>query len=494
MKKRVSIILFAALLLLCACQPTPEVDAVKQKDTNVLIDTVLSGQLEKTETGEAPVPVKDQMPDRFAVDFYTPAQNVHVVVDAPIRVLTDGTFPMVRVERAKLTTEQRMTLAKRLLHTDKLYVWSYRVTREDLEREIANLIQEPTSEQKAEWMREDPENTEERWNEIMENRKKNLAQLQEQYRNLTEGKTEPFPEWDGIEPNAGRPIMIVADPYAGGSWELSNDHIDWRSDDADMPILYRAGCDVDRDGSYWADVFCQKANGEAGTERLAPERYGEVHEGASISAIEAAQVALSCLEGYGSFGIADIYWTNNAANGGQDAYIAKTWAYGIRLTPAVHGAGMPYCNVMASENDPINDVMRGWEYSHISAVVDGSGKLLAWNWVGVLKETEVYSESAPLLPFAEIEQLFEQQINRKLAYEEMQDATLTVDNVQLGLFRIREQNDMDHGLLVPAWVFRGTLVPSENSGWAGLTQRYDTEPVLIINAIDGSVIDPQKGY
>ena len=85
MKKRIYSILLVTLLLLCACQPTPEQDAVKQKETNVLIDTVLSGQLEKTETGEAPVPVKDQMPDRFAVDFYTPAQNVHVVVDAPIR-------------------------------------------------------------------------------------------------------------------------------------------------------------------------------------------------------------------------------------------------------------------------------------------------------------------------------------------------------------------------------------------------------------------------
>ena len=491
--KRILALLFA-MIFLCACVPTPETDAVKQKDTNVLIDTVLSEQSEKTEAGETPVPVRNETPDRFTAEFDTPAKNVHVSADAPIRVMTDGTFPTLRVERRTLSDEQRMTLAKRLLHTDKLYVWSYRMTCEELEREISVMIQEPTPEQKTAWMREDPENTEERWNDLMEQRREDLARLQEQYRNLSDSETQPFPEWDGTMPKDGRPVTIVADPYAGGSWELSNDHIDWRGEDADTPILYSAGSDVDRDGSYWADVFCQKANGEQGAERIAPERYDEAHEDASISAAEAADIALSYLDGFGTFGITDIYWTNNAVNGGDDAFIPKTWAYGIRLTPVLHGAGMPYCNVAASEHDPSNDVVRAWDYSHISAVVDGSGKLLAWNWIDVLKETEAISESTPLLPFSEIETLFEQQMNRVFAYEEMRDATLTVDDVQLGLFRIREQNDMEHGLLVPVWYFRGTLVPAESSGWAGLTKHYDAEPLCIINAIDGSIIDADRGY
>ena len=35
------------LLMLAACVPTPEVDAVKQKDTNVLIDTVIKEEEER---------------------------------------------------------------------------------------------------------------------------------------------------------------------------------------------------------------------------------------------------------------------------------------------------------------------------------------------------------------------------------------------------------------------------------------------------------------
>ena len=494
--KRITIILLAVLML-AACQPTPEKDAVKQKDTNVLIDTVLNEQQAQAEQDNPLPPVKAQLPDRFSADFYTSAKQVHVTVDAPIRVMTDGTFPLVRVERAKLSDEQRITLAKRLLRTDSLYVWSYRMTREDLEREIANLLQEPTPEQKAEWLREDPENTEERWNENMERRKEELAALQEQYRSLSDGTVLPFPAWDGsFDPDAVHGYRhIVSDPYANGTDQTVNDQAEIGPARIDTPIRFTAAnTDENKNGVYWAGFFDSKADGEMGAERIAPEHYGDVHEGASISAAEAANIALSYLDGFGSFGVADIYWTNNAPSGGNDAFIAKTWAYSVRLTPTFGGADMPYCSLFVQENDPITDVTDMWQYSRISAVVTGDGKLLAWDWTGMLQESEVLSETTTLLPFSEIQSLFEQQMNRIFAYDEMRDAQFTVDDVQLGLFRIREQNDMEHGLLVPVWCFRGVLTPSESSGWAGIVQRYDTHPILILNAIDGTVIDVEKGY
>jgi hypothetical protein len=75
--------------------------------------------------------------------------------------------------------------------------------------------------------------------------------------------------------------------------------------------------------------------------------------------------------------------------------------------------------------------------------------------------------------------------------------------VQLGLYRVREQNSFDTGLLVPAWFFTGTLTYSESvqaerlqigfQDWE--TFRFDSlNPLLIVNAVDGSIIDPQKGY
>ena len=499
MNKRVFIILFATLLLLCACQPTPEEDAVKQKDTNVLIDAVLSEQENQSQNGVMVPPAKEQFPDHFSADFYTPAKNVHVTVDAPIRVLSDDSFPLIRVERGKLKTEDAMLLAKRLLGSDKLYVWTYRMTREDLEREIAVYMHEPTPEEKAEWMRDDPENTEELWNENMETRRKELEALQEQYRNFTDGETQPFPEWDGTMPEDSNPyfdsVTLVGDPYANGQSELYNDHVEWHGEDNDgWPMYYTAAVAPDANETLWPSVFGDKSNGEMGAERIAPDRWGETHEGAAISAQQAAVIALSYMERLGDFAVSDIYWTNNSVSGGEDAFVPHTWAYGVRMTPRFCGTDMTFCKLQATENDPITDVSRGWEYSRVIAVIGGDGTLLGLDWSGLIRETEIVSETTTLLSFEHIQNIFEEQINRQLAYEEMRDAILTVDDVQLGLFRIREKNDMEHGLLVPVWFFRGTLTPAETSGWSGLIQYYDGVPLLIINAIDGTIIDPMLGY
>ena len=492
--KRIAIALLA-LLMLAACQPTPETDAVKQKDTNVLIDTVLSEQ-ETTEADNPPAPVNAQFPERFSADFYTSANNVHVTVGAPIRVRSDGGFPLIRVERRAITNEERLALCRRLLKADTLYRFELRFDRDDLVRQISALMQEPTPEEKAEWMREDPENTEEAWNTIQEHRKEELARLQEQYRAMEDGETLPLAVWDGslLPDDAENPGQdIVADP------NVSNDigpvdHASFTAAWHDRPITFiAANPDSTSNGSYDA-AFFDKDNGEQEAYRIDPSAYAAPLDGARISPAEAANVALQSLEGFDSWAVSDIYWSNNATNGGNDAFVIHKRAYLVRLVPRFHGADLIWCGFMANTTGAETNAMPYWRYSHAIAAVDGSGTLLGLEWYGALKETEVLSETTPLLPFTEIQSIFEQQINRELAYEEMRDATLTVDDVQLGLFRIREQNDMKHGLLTPVWYFRGTLIPSETGVWAGHTQHYDRQPILIINAIDGTIIDPYAGY
>ena len=216
---------------------------------------------------------------------------------------------------------------------------------------------------------------------------------------------------------------------------------------------------------------------------------------ASITANEAVKTVLSVLDGYGPFAVADVYWSNNAPNGGDDAFIAKKWAYLVLLTPDYGSAHTVFCTDDAFDSEhPENNLNAGWTYSRVCAVVDGSGKLLSLDWYGADRETECISETTTLLPFEQIKTIFEQQMNRMLAEEVYADASLAVDDVQLGLFRVREQNSWDTGLLVPAWVFHGTLTPSEQSAWNGMTVYYDHSPLLIINAIDGNIIDARKGY
>ena len=122
---------------------------------------------------------------------------------------------------------------------------------------------------------------------------------------------------------------------------------------------------------------------------------------------------------------------------------------------------------------------RAWDYESLTAAVDGDGNLISLVWLAPLKVTETIAE------------------------EDKRDGALTVTGVQLGLFRIREQNNTEAGLLIPAWFFTGTFAYGEtrraeraavgfqypDSDW------YDAQdPLLIVNAIDGSIIDPWMGY
>ena len=150
--KRIAVLL-AIIILFCACQPTPEQDAVKQKNTNVLIDTVKKEEQKDEQTqeqqGEAvstPTPVKMQMPERFQCDFVT-SDGAKIEGDVEIRVLTDSVFPMLRVERRSLTDAERLTLAKRFLHAEDLYIYQDVLDRRSVEDMIRGLMDEPTFEE-----------------------------------------------------------------------------------------------------------------------------------------------------------------------------------------------------------------------------------------------------------------------------------------------------------------------------------------------------------
>ena len=209
MKRSMSFFLLS-LLLLTGCQPTPEVDAVKQKDTNLLIEAVKEAEQEQNEP--APVPVKELMPERFQCDFVTQARQVHVTADVPIRVLTEGTFPLVRVQRRTFTNEERLTVYRRLFGSDTVYKYEYRPTKEAVVKEIEWLLQEPTAEEKKEFL-EDPEESEETWAAYLQSRKDRIEELRQKYLSLPDdGSPLPFEPWDGALftiRNGESPGMVV---------------------------------------------------------------------------------------------------------------------------------------------------------------------------------------------------------------------------------------------------------------------------------------------
>ena len=80
---------------------------------------------------------------------------------------------------------------------------------------------------------------------------------------------------------------------------------------------------------------------------------------------------------------------------------------------------------------------------------------------------------------------------------------ITIDTMQLGLVRVREKDgDGLTGLLVPAWIFYGNNRIISEDGFTrydysdGSASSWNKEPfpMLVINAVDGTIIDLSNGY
>lgn len=505
--KRMVVLLIAAALLL-ACVPTPEQDAVKQKDTNVLIDTVLSEQTQ-TEADNPPAPVSAQLPARFQCDETTEARGVHIVADVPIEILTDGTsFPVLRVEHRHLTNEERLSVCRRLFGADTLYIWKMAPrTRDDVKRNMESCLHsiEYLTEHKAEWMRES-ESTEQEWHQLLDSQQQRLAELKQEFNSLPEDvKAEPNKPWDGFVPEDNpspvdwNAITIVADPDLHDIAMQYYDQVGIVEQSKDRVLSYsHARSEQDVIGT--ADGF----HGEtADATRILPSAYDTPPADGAITAREAIGIVKEILGTEAeNYAVADVWWSNNAYSEGEIQGVYDKWGYLIRLTPAFSGAQLVFLYHDAYESD---DYFRRWPYDRIEAHVASDGTLLALSWDGALKVTETVSETSPLLSYDEVKTLFVNQMNRKFSMDEYAGGTVSLSCVKLGLMRIREKNDMEHGLLVPAWFFYGTFEYAEQERDARIKQgffpeeaarkTYNSEhPLLIINAIDGSVIDRYLGY
>ena len=122
------------------------------------------------------------------------------------------------------------------------------------------------------------------------------------------------------------------------------------------------------------------------------------------------------------------------------------------------------------------------------------------------------SEDTNLMAFDEIRKVFEAMIIRKYEpkaqpenYSDIKDINIEIDisEVKLGVVRVRTQNSGGReGIYIPAWVFYGQKISNETyEGGNNLTLYnnaiYDAgidKPLMVINAVDGSIIDLSKGH
>ena len=143
----------------------------------------------------------------------------------------------------------------------------------------------------------------------------------------------------------------------------------------------------------------------------------------------------------------------------------------------------------------IGDAMFGaqWFYEELNIEVCSEG-IVSVSWVSPHNITETVTEDTNMLSFAEIEDVFHKMY--RVTYD-AKGGNLEgeVTRVTLSLRRVMDQSNIGYGLFVPVWDFCGTMIVSEpNYPENGSHVWMSDEPLLTINAIDGTVIDLDKGY
>ena len=208
------------------------------------------------------------------------------------------------------------------------------------------------------------------------------------------------------------------------------------------------------------------------------------------------------------FEVAAVYLIDDAAYGNVDGIVhdAEHRALCVDCHRLVSGAPAAYDVSGATRKDPKSYAIP-WPVESLRIIIDEEG-IVSLNWKNMVTVLETASQTTNLLPFEKIEGVAEKMLPilyNPTGWEDMKSVEIRISHVGLELIRIREQNNTGElkGLLVPAWVFYGTIRMTEASGFQdyanyGLKSGYDhyrgEEILLCLNAVDGSVIDPLLGY
>lgn len=482
-------LLLILLLLFTACQPTPEAEPVKQKDTDKLIEMAAATAAPESpdmpaEKSATPAPTPEPIPftqrfgERFTVDYTTATSGAKVTGDVKINYLAENSFPMYRVKNALPEGEKVKELSKRLLEAEDVYEAAAFKSKADIKADIDSMSKHLTDE---EWLQMQRESEGDNFDQWLTEYVEGIQSLQAQYDAMTGEEERPlFASWVGTFPESteehGSNLRLVAHADDFGSVPYVSITLNNRQ----YPYfnLYYRKTSEDFGFGYLISEIAEDWSVPCGNAQITPQ--------------EAADKAAALFEGLWDMVPTEVRWGGN----GSDTDAKTKSAYIVYLSPNYLGAGAMYTGMPNTETEVASETgegttwYKGWDHEQIRVVVDDTG-IRACQWINHMEVQEVLTESANLLDFDTIYTLFTQQMNRKLAMEEEGSQTELM-TVTLGLMCIREQDSPGTALMVPVWYFRhwDTHIEPETARIG----QADLLPLCVLNAVDGSVISTVYGY
>ena len=530
MKKILPVLL--AMLVITAlffgCQATPEQDIVVQKDMEQMIE---KGLEESGDTTVSPsIDVTDYamlceyygIPERFQTTITEGKLTINC--DVAIELPKATALPMARVEAGEFSQEQVYAFWNALVGDTPMYLMPEQADKEYYEQQIL--------EQQAELAAETDEDAKTAINSM-------IAFLQEEYQKapdhnelvLADGtlQTKEMREYN-IKESLGNYTALYATsaPYEEDamSFSVSNDVenatgiYSGKDEQGNTYTLAPRSCaalrfsreEMDTDYSgYWqgqvlSDVTEASLSGGAAADSTL-----------TTTPQQARAQAESFLNdmGLGDMVIDTAFLCSNQRNEymtaveggyttvsgpvsdepGRQAYVFRILRrQGAVKVESTHQSSQTTLEMAQGDGDI--EVGKEWSYEYMTIAVDDEGIANVY-WQGPLKVTEVLTENTAIKPWSDIQAIFENMIVIKNAiYQDIDtytSVTIDITHASLSLQRVMERDSYTTGLLVPVWNFYGTTTYVQTDG-SPLLLQCGYNPLISINAIDGSVVDVNKGY
>ncbi len=450
-------LLLAVVFLLPACQPTPEQEAVIDK--NDFEDSIVEKSPEVTEV-EEPAPESIHWDE----DFTNANGNITFAVDAEIQLA--ARYPVLEERPIDLNEEYMMEKIEALVgENPQLFTVDTRKTKAQIQDEIVQYKAE--IEQIRQTVQEG--NTNEMLQEELDQSDERLAELEQQYAEAPETlEEEPLAALAFETDDEGRTDLHVKAVGSRGTGIFDASTFEcWRgwSYTTNLTDSVYANPDRAKDEAYLAEISMPRETAEKRAEELL-ERIGA--EDMALTEVVAGLVD-------------DKHLLQGTSE--DEEKMEKCYCFKYRKTyNEIHTLDVETVRsetVIEGSLDTAEEETEyryPWEDEQLFIYIGEDFETVDWYYIGEV--TETVSEDTELISVEKMQELFQQDMQYKLFALDSEEMLLFVDTVTLGMTRIPKQDDYESYYVVPAWAFfnNQSLIDKGTS-------------YLVLNAVDGSIIE-----
>ena len=513
MKRIIALILLIITAASCAaCQPTPEADVVQSKS---------NGELERKLTADPVEAAYGKLPESIYEKIDGKQEEVTIYVNADVKAPPVVQIPVKEYEILEYSVEELKQFTEYFLQGSE----PYKVPTQLTKAQLLERIKKVESQLNENFLDEYYGNDEETKAEMREIWGMEYDMLRQYYDEAPETVEHELPEYDYVPSVDYMDQATYADNYAFAYYNVKHnipgaqkdfDRLTKQNGEDRHQLVFR--CLGDLDGGYTGFVSAAKVESDRAVGTGFYFNRGKVMKNGVPVEIQSADYVGAPLtisedkarkyveDALKTLGIFDEYELETHEYSYQELNDAAFHFFRYRRKLADGIAAVDYFFNLAPQSEVQYEETRPrLDSEYVCAWVDDDG-IACFRIEAPLRETQTVNTSVELMKFEDVYDVFKQyavlhydNIESITEYEDGEqyiqysdETEIRIREIYLAGIRIVKKNDISRYLIVPVWIFKGTRKDIYTLG--GDVNSHGQITSVIINAIDGTIINPNDCY